>query len=256
MTFQGDIYARYQCFSDAEAFATAVRKSAPIKIDIGAVFNAKPSEHKSLPAPIVPLERELIFDIDLTDYDGVRTCCSKTAVCQKCFTFMSIAIKTLDDLLRRDFGFKHLLFVFSGRRGIHCWVCDTNARKLSNMERSAVADYLSISVVKNDELTLATPIAETERGYANADYTRDKSSNWTRLHPSLDRVYNSILLPVFEKVIIEEQVDFASDAIQELFLRDIPDEIAEALRTEWAKVCVFGVVSGAGFHAFLYSGHD
>lgn len=31
-------------------------QSAPIKIDIGAVFNARPSEHKSLPAPIVPVE--------------------------------------------------------------------------------------------------------------------------------------------------------------------------------------------------------
>ena len=56
---QGDIYARYQCYGDAEDFAAAIRKSAPIKIDIGAVFNARPSEHKSLPAPIVPVEREL-----------------------------------------------------------------------------------------------------------------------------------------------------------------------------------------------------
>jgi DNA primase small subunit len=56
--FQGDIYARYQCYGDAEDFAAAIRKSAPIKIDIGAVFNARPSEHKSLPAPIVPVERK------------------------------------------------------------------------------------------------------------------------------------------------------------------------------------------------------
>jgi hypothetical protein len=55
---QGDIYARYQCYGDAEDFAAAIRKSAPIKIDIGAVFNARPSEHKSLPAPIVPVERK------------------------------------------------------------------------------------------------------------------------------------------------------------------------------------------------------
>ena len=235
MTFQGDIYARYQCFDNAESFATAVRKSAPIKIDIGAVFNAKPSEHKSLPAPIVPLERELIFDIDLTDYDPVRTCCSKTAVCQKCFIFMSMAIKTLNDLLRRDFGFQHLLFVFSGRRGIHCWVCDTNARLLSNMERSAVADYLSIQVIKDNVLTLSTPILDAEKGFSNVDYARDKSSNWTRLHPSLDRIYNSILLPTFEKVIVEEQIDFSNESHQETLLKDVPLNVADALREEWAK---------------------
>ena len=221
--------ARYQCFPDAEAFAAAVRKSNPIKMDIGAVFNAKPSEHKSLPAPIVPLERELIFDIDLTDYDPVRTCCSKTKVCEKCFTFMSIAIKVLDDTLRRDFGFKHLLFVFSGRRGIHCWVCDTRARQLSNAERSAVADYLSVQVIKSDELTLKTAINDHEKSLDKVDYQRDKSSNWSRLHPTMDRIYNKYLLPVFEKVIIEEQIDFSRQDIHDIFLKDVPDNVAEAL---------------------------
>lgn len=40
-----------------------------------------------------PVERELVFDVDLTDYDDVRSCGSGGHICNKCWPLMAIAIK-------------------------------------------------------------------------------------------------------------------------------------------------------------------
>lgn len=37
---------------------------------------------------------------------------------------MAAAVLVVDAALRSDFGFRHITWVYSGRRGVHAWVCD------------------------------------------------------------------------------------------------------------------------------------
>ncbi|NXU17165.1 PRI1 primase, partial [Pardalotus punctatus] len=47
-----------------------------------------------------------------------------------------------------DLGVRHRLWVYSGRRGVHCWVCDDAVRKWSPALRAAAVEYLSLVKVR------------------------------------------------------------------------------------------------------------
>lgn len=88
----------------------------------------------------VPIRRELVFDIDLTDYDDVRVCCQGKVVCAKCWILVYAAVLVLEDTLRNKLNFKHLLWVYSGRRGVHCWVSDEEAMVLNDTQRESIVN--------------------------------------------------------------------------------------------------------------------
>lgn len=146
-TLENDVYCRYLCFKDPEDFKKVLVDKTPHKIDIGAVYNIPPKNHNASEKKVfVPMEKEMVFDIDMTDYDNVRTCCEGAKVCKKCWLYMACATHLLNDILKKDFGFKCLLWVFSGRRGIHCWIADEAARSMTNEMRSAVTEYVHLAV--------------------------------------------------------------------------------------------------------------
>ena len=89
----------------------------PSRFEIGPVYTASPRDRKVLVRSTAfrPMSKELVFDIDLTDYDEIRTCCNKANICHKCWSFVTIAIKVVDVALRQDFGFEPVMWVYSGR---------------------------------------------------------------------------------------------------------------------------------------------
>jgi len=188
-----EIYIRYQSFSDLEGLRSAINRRQPRKIDIGAVFSHPPKDknaygggaNSSKSTGFRPVQRELVFDIDLTDYDDVRRCgCSGAKICRTCWTFMAAALKVLNQGLREDFGFEHIAWFYSGRRGIHAWVCDEGARNLSDEARSAVANYFEISLNKKN----------------NEGLLGSNNSSGT-MHPMLTRSYD-VLEPYFCRYVL------------------------------------------------------
>lgn len=208
-TLEDDIYVRYRSFANKEEFRQAVLQRCPIKIDIGAVYNAPPTMHNSV--NFFPKEKELVFDIDMTDYNNVRYCCDEANICGLCWPFMTAAIKVLDAALREDFGFEHLLWVYSGRRGVHCWVCDERARHLSNDARSAIVTNLTVAL-----------------GGGQND-----AEQLINMHPAIQRAYD-ILEPYFVQVCVKNQGLFDRPERWLKVLEMVPhSELRETLVKKW-----------------------
>ncbi|KAI5863900.1 prim-pol domain-containing protein [Durotheca rogersii] len=214
-TLQNDAYLRYQSFMSADMLRKDVIRLLPSRFEIGPVYTTNPRDRKTLrnSSAFKPLAKELCFDIDLTDYDEIRTCCDKANICHRCWAFITMAIKVVDVALREDFGFKHILWVYSGRRGAHAWVCDKKARTMDDQKRRAIAGYF-----------------EVIRGGAQSG---KKVNLWRPLHPHVSRSLD-ILAPHFQADVLEAQDPWSSVERSERLLALLPDRsLNEALRQKW-----------------------
>ncbi|KAL4908099.1 hypothetical protein BDW74DRAFT_189375 [Aspergillus multicolor] len=214
LTLQNDAYLRYQSYPTADLFRKDILKMNPSRFEIGPVYNRNPRDRKTLGGgQLKPLAKELVFDIDLTDYDDIRTCCTKANICEKCWAFVTMAVKVVDTALRQDFGFQHILWVYSGRRGAHAWVCDPRARTLPDDRRRGIAGYLDLI-----------------RGGTNSG----KRVNLKRpLHPHMNRSLE-ILKPYFAQTTLVDQDTFGSTEQAQRLLSLLPDKgLNDSLRRKW-----------------------
>lgn len=215
LTLQNDVYLRYQSFQTVEALRDAVLHHNPTRFEIGPEYSANPRDRRTLrKAAFHPVAKEFVIDIDLTDYDDVRTCCAKARICHRCWRFITVAIKALDAALKDDLGFRHVLWVYSGRRGAHAWVCDRRARTMDDPRRRAIASYL-----------------ELVKGGAQSA----KKVNVRRpLHPHVARSLG-LLKDEFAADVLAGQDPWRELDGAEKLLRLLPDKpLNDALRKKWA----------------------
>lgn len=127
---------------------------------------------------------------------------------------MQFAMKIVDKVLEEDFGFQHRLWVYSGRRGIHCWVADEAARRLTSQARSAIAEY--ITIVKG---------SDSQVKKVNLPYN---------LHPSLRRAARVIQKGFDEYACIKQ--DFLGDDVKVTKLLNlVPTECREDLKEKMQR---------------------
>lgn len=110
---------------------------------VGAVYDQPPSKNNPI-QKIKWKSREFIYDIDIDEYDLVRTCgCHGDVYCKDCWSLVQEAAIFIDKTMKDDFGFKDIIWFFSGRRGVHGWVMDKVTREFDQEQRVAILNYLT-----------------------------------------------------------------------------------------------------------------
>lgn len=147
---ESDAMIRFQQYGNMEAAIKGVQKMVAFRVQVGALWRKSPNNTgvtKEEAFPDIALYSELRFDIDFEDQvflSGVKCHPLSGREFNVAWLICKVQQSILHGAMEKEFGFKCLLFVFSGRRGWHLWVCDKRAMELSSTAREAILDFVSI----------------------------------------------------------------------------------------------------------------
>ena len=189
------IMQRYQTFAASPSGTTQqllkqrfLRAKNNNRIDLGAVYSQDAAIAKNYTTTVE--FRELIIDVDLDkEYKDFRTCeCTKDEkaapfVCSQCWPYLTLAMHTVDLILCKHFGFYDTIWLFSGRRGVHCWVLDLQAGTLSDQSRRYVMEFFR---------NFTSPESRPDAAFLSL--------------PHLEELYTQILEPRFREMITKQQL--------------------------------------------------
>ena len=137
-------YRRYVSVKSAKELKAEVANFPYVKtFHFGAAYSGKPSGSARVSAPA---QRPLSFDIDLTDKDWIplkENGNLSLPLCDRAWPVCAASVDLLKRILKRAFGYRRVLIVYSGRRGAHVHVFDEGAMRLSNEARAAIVSYVN-----------------------------------------------------------------------------------------------------------------
>jgi len=139
-------FIRNISFATPEALMKFIQQKIPLSMYVGAIYSEGPDYRKNKSIQQLQwIKRELVFDLDLTEYDPVRPCdCrGKNKMCNICWELINVSMVWIHETLKEDFGVKKISWFFSGRRGVHAWIQDPEFSILNNDQRASIVDYLA-----------------------------------------------------------------------------------------------------------------
>ena len=138
-----DVYIRYMAACTVRELKQMFRSKRVLKFHSGGVYaQAMAEKQVNKQLPIVPQQRELIFEIDANDYEFAGVDASDIEACDAAWPLIAFGMLVLQYILIEHFAFRHILIVYSGRRGAHLTVHDERACQLTDDARKAVVAYL------------------------------------------------------------------------------------------------------------------
>ena len=140
------VFKRWKECASPDSLRRLVSSAGVGKVNIGAVYEDAVStryKRSSSADPIAVRGRELIIDVDLTDYDRFSIDKDDVDENDRVFPVVGIAIELCKSVLQEAFGFTSFLAVYSGRRGAHLYVLDDRAFRLADDARRAIASFLT-----------------------------------------------------------------------------------------------------------------
>ncbi len=203
----GTSMGKYDSFNSVQDILDFATKNGPINFQLGGIFNAPPSDelkngHKQ---GVLSATGPPVLDIDINDYnrENVCDCGERKIMCDKCYQhFLFPAQQVLEYLLYSVFGFKKVLFVYSGKRGMHTWILDERAWNWTKSQRKsflAGISHDSVSIINDQYITnVIFKNRDLKTDYPKFDEAVTTDPCHLRKLPLMlhqDTMYVSILLP-------------------------------------------------------------
>jgi DNA primase small subunit len=134
---------RYHQFLTVEQLEEFLRYRAPYSAYASVALYENPRKREGW------LKADLVFDIDAKDLPLKSCGCPQGQVCYQCIEDAKRVAVEFSDVIRRDLGFRRIVFVYSGR-GFHLRVLDESAMRLEHNERQQLVAYVTGAVVPTD----------------------------------------------------------------------------------------------------------